>query len=521
MATSRRRKTLASFWQTVRPFRLLNLIFILPTATFVSAGEFVASRSPNVLMISVDDLNDWVGFLNQHPQALTPNMDRIAERGIVFSNAHCASPACNPSRASIFTGRMPWQTGVWSNRSYRLMQAHPDTRVLPLEFKDAGYRTLGTGKLMHSTEKANAIIFDQHFNVEQRWSPLTRDLVRYRRDELASKGTQNPRHEVVFNEQPMTLPLNGMPSDRSPDKADGESFDWGPMDIPDSAMGDSQITDWAIERLSDESEKPFFMGVGYYRPHIPLWAPAKYFDRLKDQNVVLPPHLSEDLRDLSTSGKRWALEADTAGLHSTVVAAGQWEEAVKGYLACTTFVDSQIGRLLDALENSRHRDNTMIVLFSDHGWHLGEKQHWGKWTGWERSTRVPLVIVLPNGQTMLPETGAKSCDVPVSLIDLHPTLTELCGIESPANLDGQSLVPMLQNPGQASTRVAISVFDRGNISVRDSSFRLIRYADDSTELYNIDHDPNEWKNLANNPSYATVVERLRQQIPDEAIGLQD
>jgi len=298
--------------------------------TVASGQEF--ETHPNVLFIAIDDLNDWVGFLEGHPQALTPNMDRLASRGIVFTNAHCTSPACNPSRASVFTGKLPWNTGVWSNKSAKVFAQNPKIRVIPDSFRDAGYTTLGTGKLMHSGDSANKRIFDHHFAAEQRWSPLTREQARYTKDELPTKGTEEPRHVVEMGSQRITLPLNGMPSDRYPNVAEGESFDWGAFDVPDSAMGDAQLTDWAISQLTsylDSQEKPFFLGVGYYRPHIPLFAPARYFERFQDDPVTLPLVDKDDMDDLSDTAKKWAWEPVTAGKHATVLEHQQWHAAVE------------------------------------------------------------------------------------------------------------------------------------------------------------------------------------------------
>ncbi|MCA9069966.1 MAG: sulfatase [Planctomycetaceae bacterium] len=499
--------------------RFLEVLIPIVIVSSLWSQEAKADERPNVLFIAIDDLNDWIGCLNGHPQAHTPNIDRLAKRGILFTNAHCASPACNPSRAAIFSGKMAWKTGVWSNESKKLFQQHPDIQVLPRAFKDAGYVTLGTGKLMHSSGAANRQMLDQHFNPEQRWSPFTRASVRYTKKEQPTKGTDHPRHIVTRKDaDPVVLPLNGMPSDRNPQNAEGESFDWGPLDVPDSAMGDTQITDWAIEKLQADFKKPFFLGVGYYRPHIPLWAPQKYFERFQNQKVQLPPIRENDLDDLSPTGKRWAIEAVTAGLHATVVKHGEWEEAVKGYLACTTFVDAQIGRLLKALDEGQYGDNTLIVLWTDHGWHLGEKQHWGKWTGWERSTRVPLIFV-PTIQAgkRSPNRGHSTCAAPVSLIDLYPTLTELCKVKAPNDLDGQSLVPLLRNVNLQTDRVVVTSFDRGNVSLRSDQWRYLRYRDGSVELYNIKLDPNEWTNLANDGQHNSVLERFRKKIPEAAL----
>lgn len=499
---------------------------IRPTALLVCVAAFMAgsvwaAEKPNVLFIAVDDLNDWVGCLGGHPQAKTPHIDRLAARGMLFANAHCAAPACNPSRAAVFSGRMPYHTGVWSNQSPRLLKKHPKLPVLPRTFSAAGYVTLGTGKLLHSGS-ASRTIFDHYFGTEQRWSPFTKGQVRYTNEELPTKGTDNARHVIAIEGRAaVTIPLNGMPSDRKPGTRDGESFDWGPLDVPDSAMGDTQITDWAIERLKGGFDKPFFLGVGFYRPHIPLWAPRAYFDRLADGDVELPPCKDDDLDDLSDIARRWALEPVTAGRHATVVHHRQWEAAVAAYLACVSFVDHQIGRLLDTLDAEGLRDNTVIVLWSDHGWHLGEKQHWGKWTGWERSTRVPLIVVPPRRPTADFAKGGSRCDQPVSLIDLYPTLAELCNVAPPKGLDGQSLVPLLRAPKRSTGRAVVTTFDPGNVSLRTDRWRYIRYSDSSEELYDHAADSHEWHNLASSPQRAARIQEFRGRVPKATINISD
>ncbi|PHS19058.1 MAG: sulfatase [Blastopirellula sp.] len=484
----------------LRLFAVVCLSFLSSMAT--------AADQPNVLFIAVDDLNDWVGCLNGHPQALTPNIDRLAKRGVLFTNAHCAAPACEPSRTSLFTGQMPHHTGVWSNKGARLSKLRPNATVLPMSFAESGYQTLGTGKL-----GPNKNGFKDFFSTEQRWSPLTREAVDYTKEELPSKGTSNPRHVVTLNGKSYTLPLNGMPSDRTPDDVKGESFDWGPFDVPDSEFGDTQITDWAIDKLKQKSDKPLFLAIGYYRPHQPLWAPKRFFDRFKNSPGQLPPIKKDDLQDLSAAAKDWALAPITSGTHATVVKYQQWEAAVEAYLACVTYVDYEIGRLLDALDNSAYADNTMIVLWSDHGWHLGEKEHWGKWTGWERSTKVPLVIVPSKNQADLLANAGSRCDQPVNLVDLYPTLIELCQVTAPPQqLDGQSLVSLLREPNQKINRPSVTMFDPGNVSLRTNRWRYIQYADGSDELYDIKNDPNEWENLSDSEEHAKIKARLMKKV---------
>jgi len=468
-------------------------------------------RKPNVLLIAVDDLNDWVGFLGGHPQIKTPNMDRLARRGVAFANAHCAAPLCGPSRAAIFSGQQPFTTGIYDNAP-NIRKLHRDKVLLPQYFAAHGYRTFGTGKLLHHRSPD---LYDAFFFPEQRWSPLTGKQVGYTQEELATKTT-HPRHVVKFgpDKTEILLPLNRMPSDRHPTGPKGESFDWGPFDIEDDAMGDGKITRWAIERLTRNAEKPFFLGVGYYRPHIPLWAPRRYFELYPEQSTILPEVPSDDLEDLSVTARRWALEPVTAGAHKTVVAYDQWRAAVVAYLACVSFVDAQIGRLLDALENSPHRENTIIVLWGDHGWHLGEKQHWGKWTGWERATRVPLLIVPPRSAGSDYQAGAL-CRRSVGLIDLYPTLIDLCGLPTRHDLDGQSLRPLLKDPAGEARPIVIT-FDRGNYCVRSDRWRLIHYKDGNEELYDHQSDPHEWNNLAGDARYAQVQRDLAKRLPTVA-----
>jgi arylsulfatase A-like enzyme len=489
-------------------FRLSLLITCLIA---IACCRSEAGEHPNVLFIAVDDLNDWIGCLKGHPQALTPNLDRLAARGVLFTNAHCTAPACNPSRAAVFSGRMPHVTGVWANKAGQTLdRLYPNARLLPEAFSHSGYRTIGTGKLLHSGGKAE---FDEYFSVGQRWSPLPKRAVEYTEKELPTKGSNNPRHVTKDSSgRKVVLPLNRMPSDRRPDTDAGESFDWGPFDVPDSDFGDTQITNWAIEKLKKGFDRPFFFGIGYYRPHIPLWAPKRFFDRFADSPGQLPEIKRDDLEDLSDAGRKWAVEPITAGSHATVRRHKQWRAAVEAYLACVTYVDHEIGRLLDTLDNSPFGDNTVIVLWSDHGWHLGEKQHWGKWTGWERSTKVPLIIVPPRKAAGRFAAAGSHCNQPVGLIDLYPTLVELCSVKASDKLDGQSLVPLLREPNRSTGRAVVTMFDPGNASLRTDRWRFIRYANGSEELYDHSNDSHEWNNLADSIDHAETKKRLSERL---------
>jgi arylsulfatase A-like enzyme len=490
--------------------RAVAILLVLLACPPTSAGsQREPAKRPNVLFIAVDDLNDWVGFLKGHPQVKTPNLDRLARRGLAFTSAYCAAPLCCPSRAAVFSGRQPFRTGIYHNGP-NIRQYHPEIVLLPRYFADHGYRTLGTGKLLHHRSPD---LFDEYYTPEQRWSPLRNAKeAEYAPDELASKAT-NPRHVIPSGPggKTIVLPLNRMPSDRNPGDPAGESFDWGPFDVDDDAMGDGQITNWAVERLKRAADRPFLLCVGYYRPHIPLYAPGRYFELYPEATTFLPRVLDSDLDDLGETGRHWALDPVTAGAHKTVVAHGQWRAAVAAYLACVSFVDAQIGRLLDALDASPHRDSTVIALWGDHGWHLGEKQHWGKWTGWERATRVPLVIAPARTHPPGPNP-AGLCHRPVSLVDLFPTLVELCGLPAVADIDGRSLVPLFLDPDR-ETRPVVTTFDYQNYSVRTERWRLIHYRDGSEELYDHAADPDEWRNLAGDRAHDGTRAQLRASLP--------
>jgi arylsulfatase A-like enzyme len=481
------------------------------------AGPVLAAparpQPPNVIFIAADDLNDWIGPLRGHPQVKTPHLDRLAQRGITFTNAHCAAPLCNPSRAAVFSGLQPHQTGVLANDEKAIRTVRPDLVLLPQHFQQAGYRTYGSGKLLHQKGRG---LCEEEFYPEQRWSPFAPADTSYTAAELPSKGTANPQHHTVLKGRPVILPLNRMPSDRAAASPGGESFDWGPLDVEDADMGDGRIADWAVQQIRQQPktpDRPWFLAVGFYRPHIPLFAPKKYFDLDAGLDIQLPAVKADDLDDLSATGRTWARDAITAGAHTTVVQHGQWKAAVTAYLACVSFIDAQVGKLLDALDASPAADNTLIVFWSDHGWHLGEKEHWGKWTGWQRSTRVPLIVApAKSGLTASFPRGA-NCAAPVGLIDLYPTLIDATGLPARPDLAGQSLVPLLKNPTTTFDRHILTSFDSGNYSVTGPRWRYLRYADGNEELYDSVSDPHEWTNLAGRPETSQVQQAMAARLP--------
>ncbi len=459
--------------------KLVKLLAVLALCGPVPARAVAAS--PDILFIAIDDLNDWVGPLGGHPQAKTPNIDRIAARGVTFTNAHSTAAICNPSRSSLMNGMLPSYIGVYGNNDdWRNSPALEGKPVLPLFFQDNGYRTLGGGKLFHShTYRPNAFYgllprkgFDGYYPAMDRQLP----------------------EEI----RPLGWPLN-----ENPNLVFG-FFDWAPVAAEDSATGDGQVVSWAVRQISAKHDKPLFLGAGIYRPHLPWYIPQTYFDMHPLEHVELPSTIPDDLDDVP-GGERYAANQR---VHQWVLEAGKWKEGVQGYLASISFADAMIGRLLDALDASGRADRTIIVLFSDHGWHLGEKGQWRKQSLWEESTRVPLIVVAP-GVTAAGSRSAAS----VSLLDLYPTLAELAGLDPPEHLQGHSLLPLLQNPGAEWPHVAITTHLFGNHAVRTRDHRYIRYRDGGEELYDHRNDPQEWRNLASSPTHAELKSRLASHLP--------
>lgn len=428
-------------------------------ATFASAAE-----RPNVLFIAVDDLNDWIGCLGGHPQTKSPNVDRLAAKGVLFERAYCSAPACNPSRASLLTGIAPSTSGVYHNdQPWR--PAMPNAITLPQFYQQNGYEVLGCGKLFHGS---------------------------YREE----KGFDEYRQQMK-DPKPENTPVNGIPRTAH--------FDWGPVDSEDAEMSDYQMVDWAIAQLQKKHDKPIFLGCGIYRPHLPWYVPQEYFDHYPLDKIQLPQIKEDDLADVPEAGVKIA---KPNGDHKKVIETDNYAKAVQGYLASIEFADAQIGRLIAALEASPYADNTIIVLWGDHGWHLGEKLHWRKFALWEEAARVPLLIVAP-GITK-PE---QRCERTVTLLDLYPTLADLCGLTPPQAVEGKSLTPLLKNPAAAWDRPALTTHGRNNHAVRDERWRYIRYADGSEELYDHQEDPQEWTNVADLPENEGVKKRLSERLP--------
>ena len=394
----------------------LPALIIIVTWLFTSASYDLADDcKPNVLFISVDDLNDWVGCLGGHPQTKTPNLDRLAASGVLFTNAHCPAPACNPCRTAILTGIAPNISGMYEN-GQKMREVLPDTELLPKYFSRHGYWSSGSGKILHYF--IDALSWDDYF---------------------PAKETENPFPRTLYPDQrPVNLPRGG--------PWQYVETDWAGLDATDEEFGgDWLVSKYVGEQLSRKHDKPFFLACGIYRPHEPWFVPQKYFDKFPLDKIQLPPgYREDDLEDLPPAGKQRGPNRYFAHIREH----GQWKQGIQGYLASISFADAMLGRVLDSLEKGPNADNTIVVLWSDHGWHLGEKQHWQKFTGWRACTRVPFIVRAPTGVPGLPTgtTAGQQCTKPVNLVSLFPTLTDLAGIPHKSDNDGPSLLPLLKNP---------------------------------------------------------------------------
>ena len=478
------------------------LLCLLLLLSYCSGLEKQQQTQPNIVFISIDDLNDWVGFLG-YEQVKTPHMDRLAARGFSFSNAHCPAPVCGPSRTAILSGMRPVTSGIYDN-NIKFSRDLPQVVSLPEHFKKNGYQVYGIGKLFHgSTANVPTTAFDAYGGKLGSAAPFTSS------DLQISK--QNPYHEISKLGKTFKLPLNGMPADRYWNRAN--TFDWGPVDLPDSLFSDRQSVDWSIDKLHKIKDQPFLLTLGFERPHQPLFNPKRFHDMYPLTEVELPKTPADDLRDLPQRAKQLALYPKTSGKHETVVKYEQWENAVASYLASVSFVDELVGDLVKALETLKLNKNTWIVLWSDHGWHLGEKSHWGKATGWYRSTRVPFLIIPPAGST----DYNKAIEIKnmVNLLDLAPTLADIAGIPKKISWEGRSLMPLLREEASDWEEVSLTTFSIGSHTISTPDWQLISYFDGSFELYDLVNDPNQFKNIADLPESKIVVEQLKKHIPEE------
>ena len=451
---------------------------------FLSLIAWSVRAKTNALLIAIDDLNDWVGCMAGHPQALTPNIDRLAKRGMLFTNAHCQGPICGPSRGSLLSGYYLHRTGLYQQPGGKAMEKDEKFfhgRMMPQFFSAHGYATWGVGKISHGYSDKK--LFDVYGG------------------KFAGSGPKPPngkRFNYFLPDVPWT----------------GTQTDWGAYPDRDEEMPDHKVADWAVERLARQSDKPFFLGVGFIRPHVPFYVPQKWFELFPLKEIKLPPVRMDDLSDVPETSRRMHELPKYPRLEFLRSNDDEhFRKCVRAYLACIAFVDHQVGRVIDALDEGPHAKDTSVILFSDHGYHIGEKDRVSKHSLWEESTRVPLVVV--PAQSQAADFGAKGrvCAKPVGLIDLYPTMLEMCGLPKNKKNEGMSLVPLLRDPSREWRFAVLTTYARKNHALRSERYRYLRMEDGTEEFYDHRNDPNEWTNLAGEKSLEGEINQFRASLP--------
>jgi arylsulfatase A-like enzyme len=443
-------------------------------------------QCPNVLFLAVDDWNDMVGAMGDN-QAITPNLDRLAKRGVIFTNAHAPGVYCAPSRTAIMTGLHPYNSGLYTDEPH--MFNIPDRKDIPQHFKANGYKVYGAGKIYHHMPGyLDRRGFDEFF--------------------IWNEDMKKDGWPVGSWQQGSPVPPE-RPHDDVPKYTGWENFDKYVMPNEDEPkMADTIAAVWAADFLEQKHEKPFFLAYGSYAPHKPNYAPKKYFDLYPIDKIKLPQVKEDDLDDLAPKVREQKLKR-AQRIHDKIVENGDWKGVVQAYLACASYADAQMGTVLDALAKSPYAENTVVVLWSDQGYHLGEKSHWGKHTLWERTTNAPYIWAGPG----VPK-GVKS-DVTVNLIDTYSTLIDLCGLKKSSPMDGQSLVPIFNDPKNAADRTAITTQGK-SYSIVNRRWRYIWRDNDGEELYDLSKDPHEWYNLAGNAEYSAIKKKFAALVPQNA-----
>lgn len=495
---------------------ITRFAYITVSAAFFLCHSVSADNPPpqtrdHVLLITIDDLNDWVGCLSDkdasaqaghltgrgHPQASTPNMDRLAKRGVLFTNAHCQAPICRPSRTSFMSGLRPTTSGIYGNRpkydAKGTLKPGKDVPWLTKRFEQAGYQTFTAGKILHGSQ-----------NKPLGGTPCFK----------TNQGPYPPRKLGV----PAEVTKPGV-------------WDFGVYPKTEKEYTDLRIARWTagnINKPNKSGDKPRFMALGFYNPHLPLFAPQKWFDAAPNQkDVLLGAIRGDDMDDLPAIAKRIASRVSFAAPAAWV---RETEDRLRlltqAYLACTSAMDDSLGEVIDALDKSDMANNTWIIVLSDHGWHLGEKNHIAKQTLWTRSTRVPLIIVPPKRLKGTPR--GKRCERPAELLDVYPTLIDVAGItpiKSDKHLDGLSLLPWIDNPAAEKKRPAITTIYSHNHSLVGDRYRYTRYADGSEELYDRFNDPHEFDNLIDplktDKNQQAIIKELAAWIPNNEVGPPD
>lgn len=471
----------------------LWLALVLLSSLHLSLG---ADSRPNVLFIVCDDLNTQVST-SDYPYISTPAFDDLAENGMTFKRAYCQYPVCGPSRASFLSGLYPQSTGV-TNNTADIREERPGTMTLPQVFKEQGYWTAATGKIFHNSKvDPGESVWDESAFFVNDEMPLEKKAKKEFEAEHGSITDRKNRQlwkDFLLGYAPQTM--NQTPG-------------WGPSGLKDEQHRDGKNARQAKSWIENNAngEKPFFLAVGIHKPHVPFLAPQKYFDMYpKDElKFVKPPSNFWDTVPKSSISKRFA----GFGFEHSVENDDLRREYMQAYHACISFIDAQIGSIFESLKTNGLWENTIVVLTSDHGYQLGEHFQWGKVTLFEVCNRVPLVIRAP-GKT---RSGTSSQGL-VELVDLFPTLADLCDVDAPSDLQGRSLVPMLKNPNKKGKEVAYTVVSRGrNLgkAVRTERWRYSKWTD-GEELYDLKNDIDEHFNLARSPEHSSTIRLMRSHL---------
>lgn len=472
---------------------LMMLVFGFMALGLQSGCDSEKSNSrPNVIMFITDDLNDWVNPLG-YSQAITPNLDRLANEGVTFTNAQAPGVYCAPSRTAIWTGLHASTTGCYGDHVFHY--DYPDMLTIQMAFQQKGYHTFGAGKLFHHRSGyVDLRGWTEYFARSQQVKDMAWEMNGYHMTDV-----------------PLPDPYPYSPyytkSDRQISSAG--HLEWGPIDnAKEDDMVDAKRTNWASEIIQREHDKPFFLAVGMYCPHYPNYAPQKYFDLYSRDSIELPPYKEDDLDDLSPDVRKRMMNRSKQ--HLELEKYDALKDAVMAYLAAVSFADAMLGRILNSLESSPYDDNTIVIFWSDQGFHHGEKGHWGKHTLWERTSHVPFIWA---GKGI---ARNETVETTVSLIDIYPTLAELCELDVGRPLEGISLAPSFESPSLAKDRnVLLPYNEKDAYSIINMNWRYIRYSDGNEELYNVNEDPNEWYNLAGDDNYRKIIEELKKSAPAE------
>jgi len=470
-------------------------VFSMETETKIKDEKNNKPDKPNIIMIAVDDLNDWIGAFGGNPQMLTPHMDKLAGESVVFRNTSCAAPVCCPSRSALLSGFLPSRTGVYGNGNNMLdSKLVQDYATMPEYFSKNGYVTISKGKIFHKHASENGIdhgqwAFDE-WEVEDGSSAIIKEKL-FSRNEGIING------KVVPNAKYKT--------------GGGTEFAWAPTVAPKEETKDYRTAAWFADKLKQDFDKPFFMAVGISKPHLPWYVPQEYFDMYGLDTLKIPEYRLDDLDDiLNKNGEKYASpSADFLWVRQDEQL---YKQAVRAYMAASTYADDCIGVVLDALKESKYADNTIVILFGDHGWHLGEKLRFRKAELWKESTQTTFLIHTPgmNKQQL--------CFRNTNLMDIYPTLIDLCNLPERPMIDGESLRPLLKNP-DIKWHPALTTDNVGSHSVITEEWHYI-YRNSKggvEELYDLKKDPMEWKNLARSESkeISEIKKYLQSYIPKE------